>query len=571
MDHEEELIPEDDSVYDAVVADETFNASDAILEDSFSSLPEEINQTIPLSLDAGATSTPQLVTRSKSRLVASPECSTRTRGGAAASPRSRARLSTPIPESYSALPDSPSRTRSRTRNTSPAPPPTGSPSSRTRSRTRNISPAPPPIDSPSSRTRSRITNTSPARPPVSSSSSHGSDRSRSRTRGISPLSQATASSSSSRRGGAATASTSRIKCSECPTTLANERTFQVHKRMHTLKRVFSRAAKQDKFMEELPSLMTKGLESLLQEKFVGKWATPLQDFCKQVRDTFNNLEEEHQDLCNYLCEPLYGILLNHGSVFSSSLVHSFYIGVNKLLNDSEFMVGLQNHIVALGHAQPPSPAVISLFLGHYMHVLSSQIVIYFIRTIHGASANDVIRKKRSGDKVTSTDFLELSYYIGGCVVHTFLRKSLKFSSDNWKHFRSVLEERFKRTAGVGSVVTSEVSHFTDKVDRGKLTHISQEALDFFVVLFDFLMSLEGNDGSLPVNVVDENVLQDDTILCLWDVLVGSHLEDDASLDFLIQMSETCKRIVIKGIMTRRLNDNIRKAVAAVPLRSRLAE
>jgi len=119
---------------------------------------------------------------------------------------------------------------------------------------------------------------------------------------------------------------------------------------------------------------------------------------------------------------------------------------------------------------------------------------------------------------------------------------------------------------------SNVSHFAKSVDRGGLKDISQEALDFFVVLFDMLMSLEGSDGTLPKDVVEENVLQDSSILCLWDVLVGSHLDDDTvSLDFLTQICNTCKRIVMKGILKRRLNERLKKAYSNVPLRSRLAE
>jgi len=326
-------------------------------------------------------------------------------------------------------------------------------------------------------------------------------------------------------------------------------------------------------MEKLPELVLNSLDCLLAEKHVGKYAEDLRSFTEEIKTTFSSLEDDHDFLFKFLHENLYNILTNHSSVFSSSLVYAFYIGVNALMNQSVFKEDLKKYIVALGDTEVPKIEVLNSFIGHFMLLLSNEALLYFIRTIHGATANDEIRRKRSSDKLDSKSFLELVYYIGGSVVSALLFKAHKYkdSSQRWKNFFDVLKCKFKRVEGVGNSCSEEVSHFTEAVDRGGLKHISQEALDFFVVLFDFLMCLESDSGQLPVNVVEEHVLGNVTIICLWDVLVGTQLDDDTSLDYLMQTSNSCKLIVMKGIMRRRLNAHLQKAVSSVPLRSRLAE
>lgn len=336
--------------------------------------------------------------------------------------------------------------------------------------------------------------------------------------------------------------------------------------------IFSRAAKPEGFREKLPLLITNTLSTMHEEKFTGKYASDIKQYSEVLKQSFQCPEEDHDLLVNFLHEHLYAILTSHSSAFSSSLAFTFYVGVNKLLNNADFKMDLKKFILPLGE-QPASIQVLDIFIGNFMLGLSSEVLVYFIRTIHGACENDVIRKKRSGDSSDSINFLQLVYYIGGSVVAGLLFKGNKYKerNPNWQSFVEVLKSRFSRVEGVGNACSEEVSKFTKSVDRGKLKHISQEALDFFVVLFDFLMSLEGDDGTLPPNVIEDFVLEDSSLLCLWDVLVGTHLEDDVSLDFLIQTSNTCKLIVMKGIMKRRLNENLKKSFAAVSLRSRLSD
>lgn len=85
------------------------------------------------------------------------------------------------------------------------------------------------------------------------------------------------------------------------------------------------------------------------------------------------------------------------------------------------------------------------------------------------------------------------------------------------------------------------------------------------------MSLEAQNGTLPDDVIDNYVLQHDILVCLWDELVGDNLSEVESLDLLIQITERCVRITMKGILKRRINKVMKKAFQSVALRSRLAK
>ena len=61
------------------------------------------------------------------------------------------------------------------------------------------------------------------------------------------------------------------------------------------------------------------------------------------------------------------------------------------------------------------------------------------------------------------------------------------------------------------------------------------------------------------------------VLCLWDELVGNDLNQDNSLDLLIQISESCVKVVLKGILKRRLNEELKQAYSSVALRAKLAQ
>ena len=116
----------------------------------------------------------------------------------------------------------------------------------------------------------------------------------------------------------------------------------------------------------------------------------------------------------------------------------------------------------------------------------------------------------------------------------------------------------------------EVRHFAESKDREGYKHVTDDTFTFFMTVFDLLMSVEGEDGSLPSNVMDETILGSDVVLCLWDALVGNYLNPDESLDLLMQIVQTSVKVVMKGILKRRLNEHLKQAHNSVALRAKLA-
>ena len=333
---------------------------------------------------------------------------------------------------------------------------------------------------------------------------------------------------------------------------------------------FARAATREEFLAEMPALAVHAREKIVEEPLIGDAAVSVNKFAQVVLETMKSRDEFHVELFEYLCEQLYNLLKDHNSIFASTLQNVLLVGVNKLLS-GEFRGDLREYILGLSISEPPdSVGTLNIFLTNFVMQLSYLAIIFYVKKIHGFSATQEVRKKRSDDKLDSTTFLQMSYYIGGSVVAGYLYKGAKYKASPWKAFVVILRNKLRRDHAVGNACADVVREFTESKDRGGLTHISQEALDFFVVLFDLLMSLEGVDGSLPENVVDGHVLTNDVILCLWDTLVGSDLDEDSSMDFLDRMACTCRNVVMKGIMKRKLNEHLKKAISSVSLRSRLA-
>lgn len=289
---------------------------------------------------------------------------------------------------------------------------------------------------------------------------------------------------------------------------------------------FSKMASEAEFMANLPALFVGALGRMQQDPSIGATAVELDNFVRSLKESFNNPDDLHEEFFKFLFDNIFPILRDINALFSSSLSFLFYTNVNSLLNNAQFRADFKNHIRAIDINVETADNILNLFIGSSMLHLSTEIIVFSLQRIHGATATDTIRKKRSDDSVDSETFLQLCYHIGGSVVSGFLFKGEKYKANNanWSVFVDILKSNFERDKAIGNECTDNVSAFTTSKDRGGLKHISQEALDFFVVLFDELMSHEGEDGSLPPNVVDENVLGNGAIICLWDVVVGSDLE-----------------------------------------------
>ncbi|KAK3929442.1 High mobility group nucleosome-binding domain-containing protein 3 [Frankliniella fusca] len=535
MEDEDDLLHHDDSVFEGIINQSLNQSTDCLMEDSFSEVHHTSTPDVKRKGKGKAreVSPPSSrVLRSQSPLLSSPGRAS-SPSQSSASPRRSLRISQASP--------SPSHQQSPARSSS--------------------------VDNSSSPSRRSVRLSSVTQPSSPQPSSNQASKSKSPCPSTSRVAQPTGSS------GPKPVAPKRIKCRECPATLANERTFATHKKLHSLKRALAKVSSPDDFMENIPILLQDTMQLILKEPHVGTHANDIRDLSKCLANSLSNLNEIHDELFQFLHSNLYPLVTDCQGVFSSSLAYVFHVGVNKLLNNQDFVTRLKMHILGLEEVNQPSDSVMNIFVASLMLKLSCVTVVFITKKIHGSTANDEVPRKRSADKIDSLTFLQLCYHIGGSVVSTLLFKGEKYRVTNpaWERFVGALKQKFLASEAIGNKCADEVAEFTQAKDRGGLKHITQEALDFFVVLFDLLMSLEGSDGSLPPDVVTNNVLEDNVILCLWDILVGCELDEDSSLDFLMQVTEACAKIVSKGILLRRVNENLKKSFAAVSLRSRLSE
>ena len=84
------------------------------------------------------------------------------------------------------------------------------------------------------------------------------------------------------------------------------------------------------------------------------------------------------------------------------------------------------------------------------------------------------------------------------------------------------------------------------------------------------MCHEEEDGSILIEKVNRTVSKHVKLFEMWDVLVGSSIEEDQSLEWLVSIVEVVCKCVSKGVIKRRLNDALKKPVSNVAHRPGLA-
>ncbi|KAK3924506.1 Protein Wiz [Frankliniella fusca] len=368
--------------------------------------------------------------------------------------------------------------------------------------------------------------------------------------------------------------TGRLKCPKCPSDFANKKTLDTHLRTHVLKGVASRAPNLQDLLMAMERLVKEVLEEIAKERVIGDLSDKVNKYAGKI---LLKLNEEHakddtEELYKFLSYHFFDIIRDSKILFPSSIRSAFNIGQNKLMSSEEFMTELNGILSSLEETEVD---VCNVFIGNVMLILCKKIQIFCIRHMREVSAEllqPVQYKKRSKDSINSVKFHQLVYYIGGSVVGGFLWKGKEYGKTSavWNRYFDVLTAKFCVNTEKTNQCVEEVREFTERKDRGGLTHLCEESFSFFLVLFDQIMSLEGEDGSFPQKIIDENILGSDVLLCLWDCLVGNELNQDDSIDLLVQVSDTCLKIVKKGILKRRLNKHLQKPVNSLALRKRLA-
>ena len=252
------------------------------------------------------------------------------------------------------------------------------------------------------------------------------------------------------------------------------------------------------------------------------------------------------------------VLESQNALLPSALRSAILVQSNILANDAAFY---ETCAELINEIQEADPGTVSLFFGKMLLELFEKLTAFVVECMRGGDSRDVPGpSKSSSDNVNSLDFKQTVYYIAGFVTNAFLHKRAEYID--------VINKKF--ISSPGNECSEEVRKFTKEIDRGGLKHCSKDALDFYLILFEFLMSLETPQGMLPPEIIDDKVASNDVLMFVWDDLVSSDLDEEMSLDFLLETVEKCSRVVAKGILKRRLNEVMQKPHVAIAMRPLLA-
>ncbi|KAK3922780.1 Undecaprenyl-diphosphatase [Frankliniella fusca] len=361
----------------------------------------------------------------------------------------------------------------------------------------------------------------------------------------------------------------RLKCPKCPNSFANKKTLDSHLRGHLMTGVTSRLPIASNLIQAMPVLFGAVIVDILKEEIVGDLDSKIHEYAQQLSVNLSDTTGTLEELYEFLGDCFYKILRKKKIVFPAGVKSNVLLGTNELLCSKSFRDNVKEKLLVL---QDVSEDVLNVFVGVFIFNLSKKVLLHSLKSMRIVTEEEVeVRMRYSKDRIESEDFRQLVFHIGGAIVKGYLWKGEQYSdgSSAWASFVSVLKNNFVMTDN-SSQCSESIRHFTEARDRGGLTYIYTRAFDFFLIMFDKIMQCECEDGSLPPDIIDKNVLSDEVILCLWDVLVENELSSDDALDLLMQMCTTAVRIVMKGIMKRRINDHLKKSYASIALRSRLA-
>ena len=294
------------------------------------------------------------------------------------------------------------------------------------------------------------------------------------------------------------------------------------------------------------------------------------EYCFSIVEKVTNGEGEV--LISRLSRYFLDILRNENVLLPSDLRHSVNVKTNRLLGSEDFVREMKDLMTQLCGA---SDALLNVFIGNVFFKLFNWLLVFCLRTIRGQAYNvdSQFEQQQTSDTSHQKEFDELVYHIGGAILKGVLKKSKLYASNaNWVLYGDIVKRKFT-TPELSSELDSCSAHvgcFTAGRDRGGLTYCNPESFKFFQILFSVILSLEGSDGSLPVETVESHVFDNVHLIFLWDDLVGSELTESQSLYLFTDIVRICVKVSAKGILKRRLNAELARSYTSVALRHRLA-
>lgn len=231
-----------------------------------------------------------------------------------------------------------------------------------------------------------------------------------------------------------------------------------------------------------------------------------------------------------VCEGLYQFLQQKNSfIFPSALAGAFYE------NQSKFIVNLNARaslLELLSNHVSTSTELLDLLLSKFLFKFSQKILSHILHEIGAHREEEYLsleqRYANTLQSVNSMDFRQNMHYIGGSNVKSILKTALRFKHPNeeWQKVIKTIKDHFL-ISELSTAPAPVLMAWTDSLDRGRLTKISLNALEFFVQLGKEVKPLEQLDGSLLTDKVFDQVSQSASILYRWGKLKGDLSEEES--------------------------------------------
>lgn len=236
-----------------------------------------------------------------------------------------------------------------------------------------------------------------------------------------------------------------------------------------------------------------------------------------------------------LCESLLDFLPNtSGFLYPSSFACAFLAHHSLVVLDQNLRSSLSSAILILTDVEGllGNSAACNILVTNIIMKFGSKLLAHILRTMcKGVGGTHIPQEERYAvtyQSVLSVDFKQNMHYIGGSNVKSILRTALrvKHRNEEWQRVIATIKNNFI-ISEFAAAPDAELIAWTETIDRGRLTKISDKALSFFVELGTEVKPLERLDGSLMNDEVFEKMVCSPALLLRWDELKGNLTEKES--------------------------------------------
>ena len=247
----------------------------------------------------------------------------------------------------------------------------------------------------------------------------------------------------------------------------------------------------------------------------------------------------------------------------SALYGEFTKKLQDLLSNAVFRTSLSNKFCAFG--LPMEPDLKVLLMVGFVRQFSKEIFELLIKSMRQPE----VGSSSSAQQPLTLKKKQIYHYVAGSVVKSLLRKGLLYKAKNlkWRKVVSCIETCFKESGYDVSPAEPETRQWTNLVNRGGLTNVGQQTLEFFYLCGSIAESVK------PPSRYSffQQVFQSTQLAYLWEEIVsGSVLTPEESTWLMELMCRLFYNTFCKGYCNKARNDHLGKGQSSVSTRKRLA-